>query len=94
MEWRRRFSRSASFCAAAKQYRERPHSVTGWLLRKLGVCPWDYSDAPLNIDGLIRLDYAPAWFAVGLLFERNTCREVRQQYKKERESSRCTACED
>ena len=42
--------------------------ATGRLLRKLGVCPWDYSDAPLNFDGLIRLDYAPAWFVVGLLF--------------------------
>ena len=68
--------------------------ATGWFLRRLGICPWDYSDAPLNIDGLIRLDYAPAWFAVGLLFERNTCREVRRQYKDERRNSRCTACGD
>ena len=43
---------------------------TGSLLRKLDACPWDYSDAPLNIRGLIRLDYAPLWFGAGLLFEK------------------------
>ncbi len=42
----------------------------GYLLRaQLGVCPWDYSSAPYAIDGLIRLDYAPAWFMLGLIFE-------------------------
>ena len=56
--------------------------TTGWLLRRLGMCPWDYSESPLNIDGLIRLDYAPAWFAAGLLFENNVCGEVRKTYKK------------
>ena len=43
---------------------------TGSLLRKMDACPWDYSDAPLNIRGLIRLDYAPLWFGAGLLFEK------------------------
>lgn len=43
---------------------------TGWLLRlALGVCPWNYGSGPLSIDGIIRLDYAPAWFAAGLIFE-------------------------
>lgn len=56
--------------------------TTGWILRKFDMCPWDYSDAPLNIDGLIRLDYAPAWFAAGLLFERNVCRETRRACKE------------
>jgi uncharacterized membrane protein len=42
----------------------------GYLLRVfLGVCPWDYSSAAYAVDGLIRLDYAPAWFFLGLLFE-------------------------
>ena len=42
----------------------------GYLLRgALGVCPWDYTGAPFAVDGLIRLDYAPAWFLLGLLFE-------------------------
>lgn len=48
--------------------------VTGAALRSLNLCPWDYSQAALNINGLIRLDYAPLWFAVGLLFERLLCR--------------------
>lgn len=44
----------------------------GWLLRLgLGFCPWDYSaKTPYNIDGLIRLDYFPVWFLVGLLWEK------------------------
>lgn len=43
---------------------------TGWLLKVLtGLCPWDYSGTPFSINGFIRLDYAPAWFVAGLLFE-------------------------
>lgn len=41
----------------------------GVILTKMGVCPWNYSEAKFNINGLIRLDYAPAWFAAGLIFE-------------------------
>lgn len=48
--------------------------LTGSLLRKYRACPWDYSQSPLNIDGLIRLDYAPLWFGAGLLFEKILCR--------------------
>lgn len=45
--------------------------ATGMLLIKFtGMCPWDYSDSLYNINGIIRLDYAPAWFGAGLLFER------------------------
>ncbi|MCK8826809.1 putative ABC transporter permease [Natroniella acetigena] len=45
--------------------------LTGWLLlNAVGVRPWDYSHTPLSIGGFIRLDYAPLWFIVGLLFER------------------------
>lgn len=44
--------------------------VTGSLLKKKGLCPWDYSKSRWNINGLIRLDYAPNWFLAGLLFER------------------------
>ena len=43
---------------------------TGSFLRRIDACPWDYSDAPLNVKGLIRLDYAPLWFSAGLLFEK------------------------
>ena len=37
----------------------------------LGNCPWDYRvSTPYHINGLIRVDFAPAWFVVGLLFEK------------------------
>lgn len=44
--------------------------LSGSILKKHEVCPWDYSAAKTNVDGLIRLDYAPFWMAAGLLFER------------------------
>lgn len=43
---------------------------TGKVLKKYGACPWDYSKAKLNYKGIIRFDYAPAWFLVGLFYER------------------------
>lgn len=44
--------------------------ISGKLLKKHNLCPWDYSNAPTNIDGIIRLDYAPFWIGAGLLFEK------------------------
>lgn len=44
--------------------------TTGTLLKKFHACPWDYSKAKLNYHGVIRFDYAPAWFAAGLFFEK------------------------
>ena len=44
--------------------------LSGIFLRKYHLCPWDYSDAKTNVNGVIRLDYAPRWMAAGLLFER------------------------
>ena len=46
--------------------------ASGALLKSQGVCPWDYSGRNTNINGLIRLDFAPLWFATGLLFEQIT----------------------
>lgn len=43
---------------------------TGSLLKKFDCCPWDYSKAKANYKGLVRFDYAPLWFAVGLLYEK------------------------
>lgn len=45
---------------------------TGWTLAEfLGRCPWDYTGTtPYHLNGYIRLDYAPVWFALGLIFER------------------------
>ena len=44
--------------------------VAGKWLNKKNMCPWDYSCSKWNIDRIIRLDYAPLWFLLGLLFER------------------------
>jgi len=43
--------------------------LVGITMKKADICPWDYSHATLSIQGVIRLDYAPAWFAAGLVFE-------------------------
>lgn len=43
--------------------------VTGSLLTKRSLCPWDYYRSKWNYNRHIRLDYAPFWFAAGLLFE-------------------------
>ena len=47
--------------------------ASGWAVRRLvGRCPWEdgYRAARWGVQGLVRLDYAPAWFVVALLFER------------------------
>lgn len=44
--------------------------LSGRLLEKRQLCPWDYSRSRWNVRHLIRLDYAPYWFGAGLLFER------------------------
>ena len=43
--------------------------IFGYIMSRAQACPWDYSHAKLNVMGIIRLDYAPVWFAVGILFE-------------------------
>ena len=44
--------------------------LSGSLLRKHSLCPWDYYKSRFHIGRVIRLDYAPLWFCTGLLFER------------------------
>lgn len=51
--------------------------VSGSILKRHNMCPWDYSDAKYNINGLIRLDFAPLWFATGLLYESILCKDNR-----------------
>lgn len=46
--------------------------ISGKLLCKKDLCPWDYSRAKWNIGKVIRLDYAPLWFLAGLFFEHQT----------------------
>lgn len=48
--------------------------VTGSLLQAFHLCPWDYSRCRFQVNGVIRLDYAPVWFAAGLIFEWLLCR--------------------
>ena len=43
---------------------------SGTVLKYFKMCPWDYSSSPYHYKGVIRLDYAPVWFATGLLFEK------------------------
>lgn len=53
--------------------------LTGYLLDYLvGKCPWDYSGNTFAVQGYIRLDYAPVWFAAGLLFEQIHDKVVRR----------------
>ena len=51
--------------------------LSGMWLRARGICPWDYSGSHSGINGLIRLDFAPLWFATGLLFEQITKKKGR-----------------
>lgn len=44
--------------------------LTGALLSKKSLCPWDYGRSKWHVNKLIRLDYIPFWFVAGLLFER------------------------
>lgn len=43
--------------------------VSGWTLKRIiGRCPWDYGSTRYSVMGLIRLDYAPLWLLVAMLF--------------------------
>lgn len=42
----------------------------GVTLKRHQMCPWDYSKSHYNIRGVIRIDYAPLWFIVGLFYEK------------------------
>ena len=44
--------------------------LSGSLLSRHGLCPWDYSRARFHYKGLIRPDYFFLWFFVGLLYEK------------------------
>lgn len=44
--------------------------VTGSLLMRRELCPWNYERSRWNIRKVIRLDYLPCWIFTGLLFER------------------------
>lgn len=44
--------------------------ISGTLLSRKNICPWDYSRSKWHIKKIIRLDFLPFWFMAGLLFER------------------------
>ncbi len=44
--------------------------LTGRLLDKHHICPWNYENSRWHIRRIIRLDYFPNWFLAGLLFEK------------------------
>ena len=43
--------------------------LSGALLSKYSVCPWNYGRHRWHVNGLIRLDFLPLWSVAGLLFE-------------------------
>lgn len=43
---------------------------TGFLLRSMDACPWDYSHYEYSIDGLITLEYGPLWLIGSLIMEK------------------------
>ena len=53
-----------ALCILAGEY------VTGGILKRGNLCPWDYSHIRYNVQGVIRFDYLPAWMVAGLIFER------------------------
>lgn len=44
--------------------------LSGSILKYFKICPWDYSKSQFQYKGLIRADYAPLWFFMGLFFEK------------------------
>lgn len=44
--------------------------LSGSLLTRKKLCPWNYRKSKWHIKELVRLDYFPCWFIVGLLFEK------------------------
>ena len=44
--------------------------ISGRLLTKINACPWNYEHCNFHIRKVIRLDYAPLWFLLGLFFEK------------------------
>lgn len=47
--------------------------LSGTWLKARNACPWDYSKCPFNFKGVIRLDYAPLWFIMSLIYEKILC---------------------
>ena len=59
-----------SLCIFAGEY------LSGNFLSKINACPWNYEKCRLHIHKIIRLDYAPLWFLLGLFLEKIHSRKV------------------
>ena len=44
--------------------------ISGRFLTKHHLCPWNYSQYKWHVNEVIRLDFLPFWFVVGLLYEK------------------------
>jgi hypothetical protein len=62
------FFRGAIYCVGAFAI----EAAAGWIIKIVsGRIPWDYSYSRFSaLGGAIRLDYAPVWFAFGMILER------------------------
>lgn len=59
---------------------------SGLLLNLFHACPWDYSNALLNYKGIIRFDYAPLWFLLGLFYEKIlTGNNIRRRFRNKKD---------
>ena len=43
--------------------------LSGSLLKRLGMCPWNYDCSKFSVKGVIRLDFLPLWIGAGLFYE-------------------------
>lgn len=43
--------------------------LSGSLLTRLKVCPWNYEGCKYSIRGLVRMDFLPLWAIAGLFYE-------------------------
>ena len=61
---------------------------TGYVLRLLGACPWDYKEyTRYHFMGLITFDYAPLWYVGSIVLETIVIRRMLQlQYQKVKSS--------
>jgi uncharacterized membrane protein len=51
---------------------------TGYVLKQFDACPWDYTPFEGDFMGLITLEYAPLWFAAGILCEKVVVKYTRR----------------
>lgn len=44
--------------------------ISGTLLTRRNLCPWNYRRHKWHVNGIIRLDFFPYWFLTGLVYEK------------------------